>query len=57
MATGSIIGPFRFMGPRNSAYGRHTIASAAPSNNPVARVGVDKYNRSILLMHRSPIVQ
>ena len=45
------------MGPRNRAYGRHTIAKAAPSNRPVARVGVDKYNKSILLMQRSPIDQ
>ena len=41
-AIGSINLPFRFIGPRNNAYGRQTMASAAPRSSPVARVGVDR---------------
>ena len=39
------------------ARGRHTIANAAPSSNPVERVSVDRYSASIFEMQRPPIVQ
>ena len=56
-ATTSSSRPASRIGPRISATGRHTIANAAPSSRPPARVGVDRYRTSILLMHRPPTRQ
>ncbi len=45
------------IGPRMTATGRHTMANAAPSSRPVARVGVDRYSVSVLLMQRPATCQ
>ena len=56
-ATPSRNGPRSRIGPRITAAGRQTMANAEPSSSPTARVGVDRYRVSVLLMQRPATCQ
>ena len=53
----SRVAPLLRSGPRITATGRHSIASAAPTSRPVDRVIVDRYSVSVLAMACPPTSQ